>query len=690
MRSHSAPPVVGDETPDAPAREALGRWWGYPDFRPGQLDIVRDVLSGRDVLGVLPTGAGKSICYQVPAVATPGLTLVISPLVALMADQVAGLRARGIPATFLNSTLSARESERRWDDLLAGRFRLLYVAPERLSTEVFRARADRLGVVRIAVDEAHCVSEWGHDFRPEYRMIGEARGSLGGVPMVALTATATPAVRRDIRRLLGLRDPAVHVHGFDRPNIVWSLFREPDKAGRLEEILAAVPGGGIVYAGSRAGVEQWGTRLRRSGHAVSVYHAGLPAEERTLAQDDWMAGRSRVMVATSAFGMGIDRPDVRFVVHVDPPPSLESWYQEAGRAGRDGRMSHAVALWTRADVEAARRRVEEEHPSVEDLRRVFDVACSMATVAVGSTETVPFAVDVHRVATVTGLSASKVRRSVELLERQGAWHRRSLPDGWGLLRVRGGFPSLAAYAAAIEAKEQSARSGAIVRTAEGLVRHASAEADAAWWAFDAARMARRSGVSTDEFLFAMDLLQERDLVAWLAPGRADRFALAGPRPARLPVDGAAVRGSRTRAAGRFRALERFIEWPGCRRHALLAYFGEASPDRCGRCDRCLGRHRPLVVTAEHEPVLREMLERARRGEAPDGGAAAAALRPWKRRALEDWLVQSGYLEPDDVRGGPPRATAAGLERLRLAEAATAQRAADESAGSAFSLSSTDP
>ena len=663
------------------ARDLLRRVWGHPDFRRGQIEIIGDVLAGRDVLGVLPTGAGKSVCFQVPALLTPGLTLVVSPLVALMADQVSGLKARGVAATFLNSTLSNRETERRWDDLFAGRYRLLYVAPERLSTEVFRARAARLGISRIAVDEAHCVSEWGHDFRPEYRMIGEAREWLGGVPIVALTATATPAVRRDIRTLLGLQMEAVHVHGFDRPNITWSVFHEPDKAARLLEVLEGVPGGGIVYSSSRAGTEQWAARLRKTGHSVSFYHAGMPAADRAVAQDDWASARTRIMVATSAFGMGIDRSDVRFVAHVDLPASLEAYYQEAGRAGRDGRPAHAVLLWTEADGEAGERRIEAEHPSVQDIRRVFDIGCSMAGIAIGSPGPVPFVLDMPRVAAVTGFPVSRVRRAVEFVERQGVWSRQSLPDGWGLLHVRGDLAALKTYGERLAGRSGVGAGGTPAKTtgsgppdglaadlttvAIGLVRHAPGEALSGWWAVEQVPLAQKIGVDPSILDVALELLQERDFLVWFKPGRADRFVMPGPRPERLPVDAAAVRANRVRALSRFRSLVRYASLRGCRRHAILAFFGESSPARCGNCDDCLGRHRPFVVTPRHEPVLRAMLDEVVAGGAAERAADALRLPAWKRRALADWLIQSGYLEPDDTGGGPATLTKTGREFIAL-------------------------
>ncbi|MFB3131422.1 MAG: ATP-dependent DNA helicase RecQ, partial [Rhodothermales bacterium] len=332
------------------AQAALRRFWGHPGFRPGQREVIEAVLAGRDVLAILPTGGGKSVCYQVPALLRDGLTLVVSPLIALMQDQVAQLDARGVKAAFINSTLAAREIEQRWTDAEFGRYRLLYVAPERLQSDIFLARAERLNVTLLAVDEAHCISEWGHHFRPSYLQIAQARVHLGDPPTIAVTATATPEVRRDIVEHLALRDPEVIVKGFDRPNLVWSIFRAENKREKVLDVLRGVPGSGLLYAATRRAVEDWAGWLAQQGETVMAYHGGLAHEVREKAQHAWIESRVRLVVATNAFGMGIDKPDVRSVIHLDVPASLEAYYQEAGRAGRDGHPADCILLWQKRDA----------------------------------------------------------------------------------------------------------------------------------------------------------------------------------------------------------------------------------------------------------------------------------------------------------------------------------------------------
>ena len=311
--------------------------FGLEQFRPGQREVVETVLAGRDCLCVMPTGGGKSLCYQLPAIAGQGVTLVISPLIALMKDQVDALQARGLPATFINSTLSADEQAERLAQMAAGHYKLVYVVPERFRSPRFVEAARQSDVRLLAVDEAHCVSEWGHDFRPDYARLGRFRGQLNNPPTIALTATATDAVRRDIVELLNLHEPAIYITGFARPNLHYSVHVCPsdrDKDETLFRFLARHPGSGIIYASTRRRCEELAERIAgHTGRSTVVYHAGLMPDDRRAAQEAFMQGEKEIAVATLAFGMGIDKADVRFVVHYNLPGSIEAYYQEAGRAG---------------------------------------------------------------------------------------------------------------------------------------------------------------------------------------------------------------------------------------------------------------------------------------------------------------------------------------------------------------------
>jgi ATP-dependent DNA helicase RecQ len=626
------------------AREVMQRHWGYPSFRPGQGEIIEAVLDGRDVLGVLPTGGGKSLCYQIPAVLRDGFALVLSPLISLMHDQVAGLRAHGIEATFINSTLRYHEIDQRWTDAEHGRFDLVYMAPERLSNELFQARASRLNVSLLAVDEAHCVSEWGHHFRPDYRTIPDARALLDDPPTVAVTATATPDVRRDVIEGLDLSDPAEVVRGFDRPNIVWSVFRTDHKRGKVRDIVEAVPGSGIVYAATRRAVEQWTNWLQREGHAAAGYHGGMDADRRESVQDDWIDGTTRIIVATNAFGMGIDKPDVRFVIHVDLPSSLEAYYQEAGRAGRDGATAYAVLLFQPPDAETQEALIEMAHPSASEVRAVYDAACNAGQVPVGSEPDGPVVVDQEVIVKITGLSRGKVRTAIDLLERQDAWTVLPKRTRYGLIRFAQPASTVREYAASVDNRAL----GHFVRT---LLRTVHADAFTDWWRIDLRLLERRTDLERDRLLRGLQYLADRDVIDWRPPGDALELDLGFPRAQKLPVDGRVVERARERAETRLQYMLRYARSVTCRRRAVLTYFGEASPERCGTCDVCLGRHRLDAVTPEDEPTLRAILQgihdAAPRSEWIDDGS-----RPrYRVEQLVAWLVEQGYVETEDPLAG---------------------------------------
>lgn len=352
------------------ALETLQNYWGYESFRPVQEDVINTALDGRDVLAVLPTGGGKSVCFQVPAMMRDGIALVVTPLVALMKDQVQNLEDRGIKALAIHAGMARHDVDLALNNAAYGDFKFLYVSPERLSTELFQSYLDVLDISFIVVDEAHCISQWGYDFRPDYLQIGRLRDRVDA-PVIALTATATPEVAQDIMDKLRFREPCELRSGFERPNLSYVVRKTEDKFGQLLSVCRGVKGSGIVYLRHRSKCEEVAALLKSEGVEASFYHAGLEAYTRGVRQKEWKEGKTRVMVCTNAFGMGIDKPDVRFVVHLDLPDSIESYYQEAGRAGRDGGKSYAVLLWNDNDVKRLRQLTATSFPGLDFIDDVY-------------------------------------------------------------------------------------------------------------------------------------------------------------------------------------------------------------------------------------------------------------------------------------------------------------------------------
>ena len=359
--------------------DSLRKHFGFEEFREGQEEVISTILSGNDAMVVMPTGSGKSLCYQLPALMMDGATLVVSPLIALMKDQVDALHARGLPATFINSAIPETEQRARIESLRRGEYKLVYVAPERFRSSRFNAALRSVNISLFAVDEAHCVSTWGHDFRPDYLRLKHVIESLGNMRTLALTATATPYVRSDIIQQLGLKDPQTFVSGFDRPNLsieVVHTQREREKISRIKRLASSHSGSGIIYASTRKAVEQVGSRLKELGLSVVTYHAGMSDGQRIKAQEDFMTGRKQMIVATNAFGMGIDKAEIRFVVHYQMPGSIEAYYQEIGRAGRDGLPSTCLLLFNYADKNTHDFFIDGSYPNGTLVRQVYDALVS--------------------------------------------------------------------------------------------------------------------------------------------------------------------------------------------------------------------------------------------------------------------------------------------------------------------------
>ncbi len=561
----------------------LQHYWKYPSFRGAQGAVIAAVLEGRDTVAVLPTGAGKSICYQVPALVLEGMALVISPLIALMRDQVEGLRRRGIAAAALHSGLSPAQQEEVVQAAKSGRIKLLYVAPERLRSKRFREWIEHHPPALVAVDEAHCISEWGHDFRPAYRKVGELRSVAARVPWIAVTATATPKTLEDIVEKLGLQDPAVFRESPDRPNLVWVMRREEAKHRKLLEVVRKVDGAVIVYVRSRSLTERWADYLRRVGVSAHFYHAGLSAGERHRRYREWMAGKAKVMVATTAFGMGIDKADVRAVVHLQLPESLENYVQEAGRAGRDGKRSYAVTVYQEADVERLRRRVAQDPLAYEDLRLIYDRLMTYLGVPYHHMPDRPVPFDLQafvrtlpRYSPRQLLDAFTFLENLELIAYQG---NLAMP-----YRLRRRAEPRELYDYQLRHRRFDALLDFLLR------QHPLTDK---WQTIHVERIARVVRLRPTTVRFQLEQLREAGLIDFEATDHTDWIFFLQERlppddfPYRPEVESMLERRTQVKRR-KAEQLIRFVESAECRTAQILRYFGESEvPAHCGHCDVCL-------------------------------------------------------------------------------------------------------
>jgi len=564
------------------AREVLQRYWGYPDFRAGQIPIVEAALNHQDVLGLLPTGGGKSICFQVPALCEPGICLVISPLIALIKDQVDQLSRRGIQAIGLYSGLKPQEIDRLLDNAVYGDYRFLYVSPERLKTEIFRARFPRLKVNLIVVDEAHCISQWGHDFRPAYREISWLRKEAPHIPIIAVTATATPEVRDDIVAQLELRNPKVVVQSFSRPNLTYVAIQDSNKLQRLLRGLHRFPGSALVYVRNRKRTEQIAAFLQSHNISAAAYHAGLDASLRDQRQRDWIAGKTRVVVCTNAFGMGIDKPDVRLVVHLDFPDGPEAYFQEAGRAGRDGKEAYAVFYWEDADAAESLEFLKKSFPAPEMIQSVYQCLCNHLQLAVGSGEGERFSLNLDAWCTHYQLPHAEAFHALKILERSGYIQVEAelqLPASFHFLLSRE-----AVYDFQLKHPSWEPFIKLLLRT------YSQPFGDPVFFSeFD---LAKRSGWSVAKLQGGFESLQQQGLLSYALKTSGTQVVFLQPRIdiQRFFLPPAVYAHRKVDAEHRLNTL---IQWARqndvCRSVFLLRYFGESDAVSCGKCDVCLGQ-----------------------------------------------------------------------------------------------------
>ena len=562
--------------------DILKQYWHYDAFRPMQESIIHSVLEGRDTLALLPTGAGKSLCYQVPAMARPGLCLVVSPLIALMKDQVDHLRRRNITAFSLYSGMSRKEVINTLQVASQSNCKFLYVSPERLETDLFTEYLLSLPISLVAVDEAHCVSQWGYDFRPPYLRIAALREALPDVPILALTASATPEVLEDIGDKLALRAPAIFRLPFTRPNLSYSVFREDNTIGKITEILQKVPGSSIVYCKTRKATREISDALNRQSIPAGAYHAGLPQEERSQRQEAWIKDRLRVMVCTNAFGMGIDKAAVRTVIHAGAPESVENYYQEAGRAGRDGKKAYAVLLCRDQEAAQLEKMPDARYPTLEKIRPVYQALMNYLQLPTGSGEGNYFDFDLSRFVDMGVFDMSVVLNAIRALEQEGLMSLQQQVFLPARVRFVTGKQALYEFEKDHAALEPLIH--ALLRTYEGIFDQPVAVREK-----QLAYLTRKDAAQVVEGLRQLQAFQ---IIEYTQPKDTPQlyFIHNRVRAEDLYIDPVRYRQRKEQYAVRIRALIRYLDLNGdCRSRYLARYFGDKEAEACGICDNCLRR-----------------------------------------------------------------------------------------------------
>ncbi len=567
--------------------DILKKVWGFSAFRPLQEEIVQAVLEGKDVLALLPTGGGKSVCFQVPALAREGICIVVSPLIALMKDQVEQLKSKGIPAYAIYSGMGKREIDITLDNCIYGQVKFLYVSPERLKTELMQERTKRMNVSLIAVDEAHCISQWGYDFRPPYLEIAAFRKLLPGVNCIALTATATEKVSLEIQESLAFsKNRAFFRKSFARENLSYNVRFEENKEAKLIEIIKKVPGSGVIYARSRKRCQLVAKELRRQGISADYYHAGLTNDERSYKQEAWQKNKIRLMVATNAFGMGIDKPDVRLVVHLDLPDTLEAYYQEAGRAGRDEKKAYAVALYQAKDLEELEERAKLQFPPVAEIKRVYQALANYFKIAVGSSLLTSYDFDIDDFCKTYQLHPLTTYYCIKKLEEEG--FIQLTENFYAPSKVLFRLSSQELYAFQIA-------NFALEPVIKGLLRLYGGELFSVFQKVSESGLAGLLKTSVADVKRKLEMMHKMEVLEYEPQKDRPQLTFLTSRydAARLPLQQKKLEERKEIYLKKVAAVKAYVlDNERCRTSMLLDYFNEYDYERCGVCDTCIRKKQP--------------------------------------------------------------------------------------------------
>jgi ATP-dependent DNA helicase RecQ len=586
--------------------DILKKYWGYTQFRPLQEEIIQSVSSGKDTLALLPTGGGKSICFQVPALLREGVCIVVTPLIALMKDQVANLQKRNIPAVAIYAGMYYQDVEKLLEEVRRGKYKFLYVSPERLQSKRFLEYCDGMPVNLLAIDEAHCISQWGYDFRPAYLEIAAIRNYFPGVPLLALTASATPKVQQDICEKLLMKQPAVFTKSFARHNLSYSVIEEDNKPEKLKHILQRVQGSAIVYCRNRKRTREVADMLEQAGIAATYYHAGLTGEERAVRQELWLNSRIRVMACTNAFGMGIDKPDVRVVIHYDATDGLEAYYQEAGRAGRDEKKAYAVLMYQQQELKEMVKMMELQFPDATEIREVYQCLVNYLQVAVGSSEGVYYDFDINDFVRKFELNITTAYSALRILEQEGILQLSEsvfMPSRVEFVISKQTLYDFTDMQPAYDHLLQT-----LLRTYEGIF-----DTPVPIYEKQVARLMRKPESQIIEWL---QQLHQRRILKYNQRKEEPQLCFTQERVSaqHLRID---MNRIKERMQVYKKRLDAMLDYIGnkdiCRTQALVRYFGEKNTPVCGICDVCIEKKRKPLEGKEAEEIAAQLMAQLQAG-----------------------------------------------------------------------------
>ncbi|HRH03329.1 MAG TPA: ATP-dependent DNA helicase RecQ [Bacteroidia bacterium] len=571
--------------------QLLKNYWGHSTFRPLQENIIKSILEGNDTLALLPTGGGKSICFQVPALAMEGVCVVISPLIALMKDQVDNLTKRGIKACAVYSGMKKQEIDVLLDNCVYGKIKFLYLSPERLSSELVKVRLSKMNISFLAIDEAHCISQWGYDFRPAYLRIAELRELLPNQKLLALTATATPEVVKDIQQQLHFNNGKIFTASFERKNLAYIVLQEEDKWNRLLKIVTSLKGAGIVYARNRKRTQEIALFLQRNNITADYYHAGLSPQVRDTKQNNWMLNNCRIMVCTNAFGMGIDKPDVRFVVHLELPDSLEAYFQEAGRAGRDGNKSYGILLFQSIDSNESMHRLKQGFPSVSEIKSVYQALCNYYKLAIGSGLEAIFEFDISDFCNTFNLKANHVFNCLKFLEKEEYLSVSDSSKTNAKLKILLNKQELFDFQVANKNLDH------LIKT---ILRSYSGAFDE-YIMISETELAKRTTQKKEDVCKQLTYLNKLNVISYFPQSFLPQLTFTRARVdvKKITISAETLSKRFELASQKLTAVIQYAESTQlCRSQMLLHYFGESTVGFCGVCDVCLAKNKTHDLTSE--------------------------------------------------------------------------------------------